>query len=199
MIPIGGAGWSDTIMAVIPMAKRPVEFLNGKELAGELTEPIDHDLYMPFLGAVGSPDGAKYLAQRKKELRRRRTAKMPALAHHLGIDVDRFNLSPENGLGWMMLYAVIAERLAEELIPGFQERSRGMLPREVLGQARIAIALLRLKGKAKSQLEACEEIIKLWYPELGKPGRRSELKRKADSLRVRVAEDRVKTRKSAAG
>jgi hypothetical protein len=33
----------------------------------------------------------------KKELRRRRTAKLPALARHLGIDVDRFNLSPENG------------------------------------------------------------------------------------------------------
>ena len=67
------------------MAKRAVEFLNGKELAGELTQPIDHGLYMPFLGAVGSSDGAKYLAERKKELRRRRTAKMPALARHLGM------------------------------------------------------------------------------------------------------------------
>jgi hypothetical protein len=178
------------------MAKRPVEFLNGKELAGELTQPIDHGLYLPFLGAVGSPE--KYLAERKKELRQRRTAKMPALARHLGIDVERFNLSPENGLGWMMLYAVIAERLTEELIPGFQEKSRGTLPREVLGQARIAIALLRLNGRAQSQLEACEEIIKLWNPELAKPGCKSELRRKADSLRVRVAEDRVRTRKSAA-
>ena len=183
---------------MIPMAKRAVEFLNGKELAGELTQPIDHGLYMPFLGAVGSREWAKYLAERKKELRRRRTAKMPALARHLGIDVDRFNLSPENGLGWMMLYAVIAERLTEELIPGFQEKSRGTLPREVLGQARIAIALLRVKGNVQSQLEACEEIIKLWYPQLAKPGCKSELKRKADSLRVRVAEDRVRTRKSAA-
>jgi hypothetical protein len=85
---------------------------------------------MPFLGAVGSPE--KYLAERKKELRRRRTAKMPALARHLGIDVDRFNLSPENGLGWMMLYAVIAERLTEELIPGFQEKSRGSVPQNGL-------------------------------------------------------------------
>jgi hypothetical protein len=181
------------------MAKRAVEFLNGKELSGELTQPIDRGLYMPFLGAVGSPDGAKYLAERKKELRRLRAAKMPALARHLGIDVDRFNLSPENGLGWMMMYAVIAERLTEELIPGFQERSRGILPLEVLGQARIAIALLKLQGKVKSQLEACEEIIKLWNPELAKPGCQSELKRKADSLRVRVAEDRLRTRKSAAG
>jgi hypothetical protein len=48
------------------MAKRPVEFLNGKELAGEFTQPIDHGLYMPFLGAVGSPERAKYLAERKK-------------------------------------------------------------------------------------------------------------------------------------
>jgi hypothetical protein len=57
---------------------------------------------------------------------------------------------------------------------------------------------LRLNGRAQSQLEACEEIIKLWNPELAKPGCKSELRRKADSLRVRVAEDRVRTRKSAA-
>jgi hypothetical protein len=133
------------------MANRRVTTLNGKELSGELVHPIDHGLYMPLclkepLTTEQERDWALYLEAKETELRRQRMAKMPALARHLGIDVDAFMLSADDGLGGMMLYATIAEKLAAELIPGFQEKpTRGKHAREIVRLTRKAIDAVKSK------------------------------------------------------
>jgi len=104
---------------------------------------------------------------------------MPALAEHLGIDVEVYGLSdPSNGIGLMMLYGRIAQELAGRVIPGFMEKSRGKHPREIVRLTREMVDAMKEHGKAGSDLEACRNYLKFATPELAKPGRKSELEKK---------------------
>lgn len=168
------------------MASNPVKSLNGKKLSGELLKPIDHGLYMPL-----DPDSPpNYLAEVSKELRRQRMAKMPALARHLGIDVDALDLSTDDSLDWAILLRAVALDLAAAVIPGFQEKPRGKHPREIIRLGRVTIDALKMRKPGISDFDACREIVKLERPEMASPGRQSELDAEARQMMNRVSADR---------
>jgi len=172
------------------MSDKPLKALNGKKFEGALAEPIDTGLFMPLL--VDAPGWPEYFTEKDKILRARRLAKMPELARHLGINLEPFNLSdPANGFGLMMLYAVVAEKLAALVVPGFREKSRGKNAREVVRFTRMAIDAAKALGKTPSDLDACRDILKLETPSLARAGNKSALEKKAKSLRNLVAKDRA--------
>jgi hypothetical protein len=136
------------------MTDKPLKSLNGKKFEGVLAEPIDDGLFMPLM--KDDPAWPVYLQAVEIKRRQLRLDKMPALARHLGIDVERFNLAdPANVSGLMMFYATIAEKLAGQIIPGFQNKPRGKQPREIVRLIRKAIDHVKDNGGAESDLEAC--------------------------------------------
>jgi hypothetical protein len=172
------------------MKEKPLKTLNGKKFEGGLAEPIDTGMFMPV--RPDDPAWPTYLQAHAMVMSSLRLAKMPALAQHLGIDVENYGLSdPSNGLGLMMLYARIAQELAAHVVPGFMEKPRGKHPREIVGVIRKAVDFAKEHGKFGSDLEACRNFLKLETPDLGRPGKRSELEQKAKSLRNLVAKDRA--------
>jgi hypothetical protein len=177
------------------MTDKPLKSLNGKKFEGVLAEPIDTGMFMP----VRLDDSAwpTYLQAHTMAMISLRLAKMPALARHLGIDVELYNLSdPSNGLGLMMLYGRIAQELAGHIIPGFMEKPRGKHPREIVRLIRRAVDAMKEHGKAGSDLEACRNFLKFETPDLGRPGKKSELEKKARSLCNLVAKDRANVRRT---
>jgi hypothetical protein len=172
------------------MADKPLKTLNGKKFEGALAEPIDTGMFMPV--RLDDPAWPTYLQAHAMLMSSLRLAKMPALAQHLGINVEHYGFSdPSNGFGLMMLYGMIAQELASHVVPGFQEKSRGKHPREIIRLIRNGVDFAKLHGKAGSDLEACRNFLKLETPDLGKPGKKSELEQKAKSLRNLVAKDRA--------
>jgi hypothetical protein len=191
------------------MATKPVKSLNDKALSGELIEPIDTGLFMPLwleepLTPEHEDDWRRYLLAKDKELRHLRMAKMPALARHLGIDVEALNLGPANGTGWALLYAAVAEKLTAELIPGFQEKSRGEWPREFIHAARLAIDTIKEKTRI-SDFDACMQILQQAAQrsddpdeaKLAKAKHVKELKAKAKQMMNRISKDRQSAKKPA--
>jgi hypothetical protein len=173
------------------MADKPLKSLNGKKFEGVLAEPIDHGFFMPVL-LPDDPAWPLYLRAIKLKKRELRLDKMQALARHLDIDIEQFNLTdPSNGFGLMMFYAVIAETLASHMIPGFMEKPRGKHPREIVRLIRECVDAMKANGKAGSDLEACRDFLKHETPELARPRNKSELEQKAKSLRNLVARDRA--------
>lgn len=172
------------------MTDKPLKSLNGKKFEGELAEPIDTGLFMPLGG--DDPTWLLYLRTRARMLSEQRRAKMPALARHLGINVNDFNLSdPANGVGLLMFYAVIAENLAGHVVPGFAEKERGKHPQEIVRLIRRAVDAAKEAGKASSDLDFCSSFLKHETPDLARPGNKSELARRARSLCNLVAKDRA--------
>jgi hypothetical protein len=172
------------------MTDKPLKSLNGKKFEGVLAEPIDTGLFMPLL--PDDPAWPKYLQAQALMLNSKRLAKMPELARHLDIDVEQFNLSdPANGGGLLMLYGIIAEKLASLVVPGFQEKSRGKHPREVVRMIRMAIDSTKENSKFGSDREACLSYLKIEDPELARPHNRTELEKKAESLCNLISEDRA--------
>lgn len=172
------------------MTDKPLKSLNGKKFEGVLAEPIDTGMFMPV--RPDDPAWPKYLEAHHWAMHSQRMAKMPALAHHLGIDIEMLDLSDtSNGSGLMMLLGRVALELAGHVVPGFQEKSRGKQPREVIRVIRNAVDAMKESGKVGSDLEAAREFIKFETPDLARPGRKSELERRAKSLRNLLAKDRA--------
>jgi hypothetical protein len=165
--------------------------LNGKKFEGVLAEPIDTGLFMPIL--ANDPAWPKYLEAHRLLLDSKRREKIVDLARHLDIDVEAFNLSdPSNGIGLLMLYSRVAIELASHVVPGFQEKSRGKQPREIVRAIRIAVDLAKKNPKGKkSEFELCRDYLKGEMPDLARPGKRTELDKKARSLANRISNDRV--------
>jgi hypothetical protein len=173
------------------MTDKPLKSLNGKKFEGALAEPIDTGLFMPSLLLPNDdPAWPLYLNQRKLIMIDQRLTKMPALARHLDIDVERFTDAST-------LYTAIALKLASHVVPGFQEKSRGKQPREIVRLIRRAVDAMKDNGKAGSDLEACRDFLKHETPELARPGNKSELEQKAKSLRNLVAKDRANAKRAA--
>jgi hypothetical protein len=176
------------------MADKPLRSLNGKKFKGVLAEPIDHGLYMPLTQLLQRDDQVwrPFLRARARIMSDQRRAKMPALAEHLGIDLKIFNLSdPSNGTGLLFLYTAIAENLAGLVVPGFMEKPRGKHSPEIVEYTRLAADLAKTHGKVACDLDFCREIIKIETPDLARPGRKSELEKKAKTLRNLIARDRA--------
>jgi len=177
------------------MTDKPLKTLNGKKFEGVLAEPIDHGLFMPV--RLDDPAWPTYLKALELTMRSLRLAKMPALAEHLDVDNDAIELTvsstpaPPNAFGLALFYYSIAEKLAALVVPGFQEKSRGKQPREIIRVIRNAVDALKEHGKATSDLEACRNFLKFETPDLARPGKKSELEQKAKSLRNLVAKDRA--------
>jgi hypothetical protein len=172
------------------MTDKPLKTLNGKKFDGVLAEPIDTGMFMPLRD--DDPAWPKYLQTHAMVMSSLRMAKMPALAQHLGIDVESFGLSdPSNGLGLAMLCTRVAQELAGRVVPGFMEKSRGKHPREIVRLIRAAADFAKKAGKASSDLDVCRALLKHETPDLARPGNKSELERRAKSLRNLVAKDRA--------
>jgi hypothetical protein len=171
------------------MTDKPLKSLNGKKFEGVLAEPIDDGFFMPLLH--DDPAWPVYLQAAKLKRQQLRLDKMPALARHLGIDVERFNLAdPANLSGLMMFYATVAEKLASHVVPGFQEKPRGKHPREIARLIRQGVDAMKENGKATSDLEACRDFLKFETPDLARPHNRTELEKKAESLCNLISKDR---------
>jgi hypothetical protein len=174
---------------------KPLKSLNGKKFEGALAEPIDTGMFMPI--RPDDPAWPQYLQAHAMMMSTQRMAKMPALARHLGIDVDHYNLSdPSNGLGLLMLCGSIAQELAGRVVPGFQEKPRGKNPREVVAFIRMAVDAMKAGGKASSDHEACKSFLKFETPDLARPGNRTELNKRARSLANLIAKDRTTAAKA---
>src|SRR5260370_41876498 len=85
----------------------------------------------------------------------------------------------------------MAEDLASHVVPGFEEKSRGQRPQEIVRLIRNAADFAKGAGKASSDLAVCREILKGEMPDLARPARKSELEKRAKSLRNLVAKDRA--------
>jgi hypothetical protein len=116
-------------------------------------------------------------------------AKMPDLARHLGVKFEHLNLTKDADRA--LFYGSIAENLAALLIPGFQETRAGKWPFEMVFQILCVIQDQKRCEIIGSDLEGCIEIIKQIDPELARPQNRSQLEKKARSLRNRVARERA--------
>jgi len=172
------------------MTDKPLKSLNGKKFEGVLAEPIDDGFFMPLLH--DDPAWPVYLQAVELKKRQLRLDKMSALARHLGIDVEKFGLAdPANLSGLMMFYATIAEKLASHVVPGFQEKSRGKHPREIVRAIRRGVDWMKETGKAGSDEDAARDFLKFEKPELARPHNRTELERKTRSLCNRISKDRI--------
>jgi hypothetical protein len=167
--------------------------LNGKKFEGVLAEPIDTGLFMPIL-SKNEYAWMTYSMANKLTLREKRLDKMAALARHLDIDVEAFKLAdPANLTGLMMFYATIAERLASHVVPGFLEKRRDSKnQRDIVRAIRTIADLEKENGKYSNDDDFCMDYIKHERPELARPGRKSELKKRAHTLRNLIAKDRAK-------
>jgi hypothetical protein len=149
------------------MTDKPLKNLNGKKFEGVLAEPIELGMFMPV--RQDDPAWPTYLKAHAVALSSRRRAKMPELAHHLGVDAgDIEEALLESGLpdtfGAALFYYAIAEKLAAHVVPGFQEKSRGKQPREIIRFIREAVDVMKEHGKAGSDLEACRNFLKFETP-----------------------------------
>ena len=172
------------------MTDKPLKSLNGKKFEGVLAEPIDTGLFMPV--RLDDPAWPLYLQAKAMVMSSQRMSKIPALADHLGIDVDLYNLNdPSNGAGLMMLLSRVGLELAGQVIPGFAEKSRGKHPREVVRKIREAVDAVKAANNASSDFEACRNFLKFETPDLARPGKRTELDKRARSLQNLIAKDRA--------
>jgi hypothetical protein len=173
------------------MKDKPLKSLNGKKFEGPLATPIDTGIIFP----LGRKDlWPEYSDKNFDELCRQRTAKMPYLARHLGIQFEHLDLSSHAGM--VSFYGCIVENLAALLIPGFQAKKRGKWPAEIVVRILVAIEKGKQGGEFASDLEGCICVMKLEEPELARPQNKTELVRKAKTLRNRVAKQRAKFKRA---
>jgi hypothetical protein len=169
------------------MTDKPLKTLNGKKLTGPLAKPIDTGIIFPL---HRKDLWQEFSDKDHDELRRQRIAKMPYLARHLGIQFEHLDLSSHAGM--VSFYGCIVENLAALLIPGFQKKKQGKWPAEIVVRTLVYIEKGKQSGEFENDLDGCMWAIKATEPELARAKNRTELVRKAKTLRNRVAKQRAK-------
>jgi hypothetical protein len=155
-------------------------------------------LAKPVSSSVVFPRNQKYWAecqeQSSDELHQQRLKKMPLLATALGIQFDHLDLSKDRDL--MAFYGCIAMHLAILVCPGFQEKKRGKVPREIVRWLLVNIEKGKQTGRYRSDLDGCLDFMKDTEPELARPANRVQLQRRAKTLRNLVSQDRASLKRA---
>jgi hypothetical protein len=173
------------------MTDKPLKTLNGKKFEDELAEPIETGLLIPV--KLDDPSWPEYFARRKEIMTAWRLAKMPSLALHLGIDPELFDLSTASGIS--TLCTQVAMELAAHVVPGFQEKSRGKWPREIVSRILFVVDVGKQSGKFSSDLEGCKSYLMHTEPDLARPCNKSALDDKSHTLQNLIVKERVRLRR----
>jgi hypothetical protein len=169
----------------------------AKQWTGVLAEPIDDIAsLMPKFYPVGSPECQEWLDRKYDRLHQVRIKKLPELARQLGMQVDKFDLTTEQGL--MGFYGQLALNLALKLeIPGFME-IKPAWDRQIVYWAMLDGDARRQRGEPDPDLTSCLILVRLLDPELCKKGKKAATIRRAKTLRNQVSKLRQGLKKRAA-
>ena len=169
------------------MTDKPLKSLNGKKFDGPLATPIDTGFFFPL--GLPKDQWQQYIDKHLDELHRRRIAKVPYLARHLGIKFEHLDLSKYPDM--VAFYGCIVENIARLLIPGFEENKDGKWPRAIVRRALEEIERGKRLGEYASDLEGCKYMMMLIEPDLARPRNKSQLEQRAKTLRNLVAKQRA--------
>jgi hypothetical protein len=184
------------------VTEKSLKALKGKKLSGPLATPIDtgilgplarRDLTGEYIGQRLDEIQLRHAERHPAELHRQRMAKIPDLARHLGIKFEHLDLTKDGDRA--SFYGSVIETLAALLIPGFQEVRAGKWPREMVVEILFTIENQKNLGKIASDLDGCMMVIEQLEPEKARPKNKSELIRKAKTLRNRVSIQRAELKR----
>jgi hypothetical protein len=170
----------------------------AKQWTGVVAEPIDDiGSLMPKFYPAGSPECQEWIDRQYDRLHQLRIKKLPELARQLGIQVDKFDLTTEQGL--MAFYGQLALNLAVKFeIPGFIE-IKTKWPRQIVYWALLDGDARRQRGEPDPDLTSCLFMVQAFDPKLSKKGKKTAAIRRAKTLRNEVSKLRQRLKKRAAG
>lgn len=163
----------------------------AKQWTGVLAAPIDDiGSIMPLCYPADSPEFEKWVDDNSDRTHRLRLEKMPELARQLGMQVDKFDLTTQDGL--MVFYGQLALNLALKLeIPGFMKAKRKW-PREVVYAALQDGDARRHRRERDPDGTACLIVVQAFDRNLRRKGQKHAAIRRARTLRNEVIKLRRK-------
>jgi hypothetical protein len=160
------------------------------KFTGELAKPVSSDVIVP----LDRKHWDEFIRFRSDQIHTARLKKMPLLATCLGISFDHLNL--KDGADRAAFFGAIAMNLAILVCPGFKEKSPGKWPREIVRWVLMGIEEGKSIGQCKSDLDGCISFLKQSEPELARPQNRTQLRKRARTLRNLIAADRAELKRA---